>query len=331
MRDLIKNKCELFANNYKELSKNFKWGYPINNRLGALLYTMEDRTVDSEAINRCRKIIKDNTGVFSQFKDITNFIVSVMLSLHSEPEALFRGVLQVYNEMKKEGFHSSHYLVIAAASIAQQVDPNQYHQVVAAAKQHYDTMKEEHRWITSADDYGFAAMLALAEQPISQSAREIENCYRILKADYSYSNVVQALSQVLVFSEEDSASKCRRVYELYQALKRRKCKLGPGMEMSFLGVLALLKEDSDKLAEEIAEATDYLSSKKGFGYWSITSRERVLFTAALICNDYLGNVKKGLLKITMNNNIIEIIVAQQMAAIAATTAASAAAASSAST
>jgi len=289
MREAIRNKCDSFADNYKELSRKFKWGYPINNRLGALLYTLENRDVDVEAINRCRKIIKDNTGVFSQFKDITNFTVSIMISLHSEPETVFKGVLSVYNEMKQEGFRSSHYLVIAATMIAQEADPYYYQQIIRNAKDHYNAMKENHRWITTADDYGFAALLALADMPVPQTALEMENCYRILKADFSSNNVVQALSQVLTFSSEDDASKCRRVYELFQALKERKNKLGPGMALSFVGVLALLKEDSRTLADEIAEAARYLKSKKSFGFWSISSRERVLFAAAIVCNEHLGN------------------------------------------
>ncbi|HWT73359.1 MAG TPA: DUF4003 family protein [Mobilitalea sp.] len=327
MRETVRNKCDLFADNYKELSKKFKWGYTINNKLGSLLYSMDNRAVDTDAISRCRKIIKDNTGVFSQFKDITNFTVSVMLSLHSEPEAVFKGALTVYNFMKLEGFHASHYLVIAATSIAQKAEPYYYQQIVREAKNHYTVMKEEHPWITSCDDYGFAALLALAQKPVSQSSREMKNCYRLLKESFSFSNAVQALAEVLVFSEEETAAKCKRVYELSQALKRRKCKLGPGMELSFLGVLALLKANSEQLADEIAEATQYLKNKKGFGYWSVTSRERVLFASALVCNDYLGSMNKEIMEMTINNNIIEIIVAQQVATIAAASASATAASS----
>lgn len=328
MRDSIRYKCDLFADNYKVLSKNFKWGYSINNKLGALLYALENRAVDIDAITRCRKIIKENTGVFSQFKDLTNFTVSVMLSLHADPEAFFKGALMVYNDMKKEGFHSSHYLVTAATFIAQNADPNEYHQIIQNAKIQYDTMKEEHPWITSSDDYGFVAMLAQANMPVSQTSKEMENCYRILKGDFSNSNAVQALSEVLTFSTEESAAKCKRVYELYQALKRRKCKLGPGMELSFLGVMALLMADTETLTGEIAEVTEYLASKKGFGYWSSSARERVLFAAALVCNDYLSSSNKALIEMTINNHIIGLIIAQQMAAIAGASAASAAAASS---
>jgi hypothetical protein len=326
MRDTLKNKCDLFADNYNELNKKFKWNYSINTKLGALLYTMENRAVDIEAINRCRKVIKENTGVFSQFKDMTNFMTSVMLSLQMEPEAMLKSAISVYDAMKREGFHSSSYLVIAAISVALQSDPYDYQRIIISAKKYYDAMKEEHRFITSADDYGFAALLAMTDKPVFQTIREMEYCYRTLKEVFSNSNAVQSLTHVIAFSEEDMVAKCKRVVDLHHAMKKRKCKLGYGVELSFLGVIALLQEDSEKLAEEIAETQEYLKSKKGFGYWSSTSTERIMFSVAMVCDDYLTDGKKNTMELTLANNITGIMLAYQMAAMAAASGAAAAAA-----
>jgi hypothetical protein len=328
MRESLANKCELFVNNYNVLSKKFKWNYPINTRLGALLYTMENREADIEAIERCRRIIKDNTGVFSQFKDTTNFMSSIMLALQSDPEPMFKSVLNVYDAMKHEGFHSSPYLVLAAISIALQADPYNYQRVIVSAKRYYDAMKEEHKFITSSDDYGFAALLAMSEKPVSQAVREMEDCYRILKGDFFGANAVQALSHVLTFSDEPAYTKCKRVADLNRALKDRRCKIGPGIELSFLGVMALLQEETYKLADEIAEVRDYLKSRKGFGGWSMSSTERVMFSVAIVCDDYLTDAKKSTVGYTLANNITGILIAQQMAVMAAASGAAAAAASS---
>lgn len=327
MREALQYKCDLFAKNYIDLNKTFKWNDSINNRLGALLYTMDNRAVDSEAISRCRKIIKDNTGIFSQFKDLTNFLVSVMLSLHSEPEASFKGILQVYGDLKAEGFHASHYLVLAATTVALHADSLKYKQIVMDAKKHYQAMKEDHRFITSYDDYGIAALLAMSELPVPQTEREMENCFRILKEDFFGSNAVQSLAQVLAFSEENYADKCRRVRELNNELRKRKCKFGSDIELSLLAVLSLLGEESMKLSEEIAELTEYLKEKKGFGGWSVSSKERLLFASALVCNEYLqsGN---DLVTITLSSSVISILLAQQMAVITASAVAASAAATS---
>ena len=329
MKDSLRNKCDLFTDNYKEMNKKFKWNYTTNTKLGALLYAMEDKTPDIIAINNCKDMIKENTGIFSQFKDITFFMTSVMLSLHEEPETILAGAIGIYDDMKKEGFHSSSYLVLAALSIALQKEPFEYQRIILSAKNYYDAMKEEHRFITSSDDYGFAAMLAMTDKPVNQAVIEIENCYEILKEDFSYSNAVQSLSHVLIFSEEDAKVKCSRVVELYQALKNKKCKFGSGMELSFLGVISLLNEDIEKLAGEIAEAHEYLKDKKGFGYWSISAKERIMYAAALVCDDYLTDVKKNTLELTLANNIAGILLAQQMAMMVAASSGAAAAAASA--
>lgn len=328
MKESLKNKCDLFADNYNHLYKKFKWNYTVSLRLGALLYTMENRVVDVEAITRCRNVIKENTGVFSQFKDSTNFMTSAMLSLQAEPEAMLKGALSVYDAMKEEGFHASSYLVLAAISIALQSDPYDYHRIIKSAKSYYTAMKEEHRFITSTDDYGFAALLAMTDQPVGQAISEMENCYRSLKEDFFNSNAIQALSQVLTFSHENTYEKCKRVVELNQALKDRKCKVGSGVELSFLGVIALLQEDTGKLAAEVEETVEYLKNKKGFGAWSISRTERVMFAIAIVCDDYLTASKKGMMEMTLANNIAGIIMAQQMAAMAAASGAAAAAATS---
>ncbi len=62
------SKCDLFAENYRILHKNFKWDYTKMHYLGALLYTDAGLTVNVEAIKSAKEIIKKNTGVFSSFK-----------------------------------------------------------------------------------------------------------------------------------------------------------------------------------------------------------------------------------------------------------------------
>jgi hypothetical protein len=328
MKDSLKNKCDLFADNYFNMKDRFKWNYTTNTRLGALLYTMEDKAADAGAVNRCREMIKEKTGAFSQFKDTTFFMTSVFLSLQADPEVKLQGALEIYNSMKKEGFHSSPYLVLAALSIALRIEQYDYRSIILKAKEYYDSMKKEHRFITSSDDYGFAALLAMTDKPVSEAVREMENCYRILKEEFSYSNAVQSLSHVLTFSEEDAPAKCYRVIELNNALRSRKCKFGSGMELSFLGVIALLNENSETIAEEIAEVNEYLKGKKGFGSWSISASERTMHSAALVCDDYLSDAKKNTMELALANNVAGILLAQQMALIAASSGAAAAAAAS---
>ncbi len=329
MRETLQDKCSLYADNYLKLKDSFKWGYPLNNRLGALLYTMENLLADVEGIKNCREIIKANTSIFSQFQSFTSFMLAVTLSLKSDPENKIRDSLTIYESLKRAGFHSSPYLVLAAASIATYAEPGDYQDCVIKAKAFYDAMKAEHRFLTTADDYSFAALLALSGKEVSPTILEIEDCYHLLKEDFRNSNAVQSLAQVLSFQEEKAQVKCNRVVEIYQELKRRGLKFGLYFELPFLGVLTMIPKDVYEIADEVAEAEGYLKEIKGFGNWSITAKERLMFASALVCDSFLTDETKERLEGKVSNNTTAVLLAQQAMTTAITSAIAAAAAASA--
>ncbi len=332
MRDAMHDKCSLYVDNYLKLKSSFKWGYAMNNRLGALLYTMENSPVDVAAIKNCREVIKDSTSIFSYFQSSTSFIFATILSLKEEPENKIREAVRIYELLKREGFHSSPYLVLAAASIVMYTEPNEQQSCVTRAKAFFDAMKEEHRFLTTADDYTFAALLALSEKEVNPTIREIESCYHWLKNDFRNSNAVQSLAQVLSFNEETMQEKCKRVVDLYQALKVRGLKFGLYIELPFLGVVAMLPKEVSAIADDIAEVDRYLRDIRGFGTWSISAKERLMFAAALVCDSFLSDAAKGAFIGTTSNAITSLLLAQQATTIAVTSAiAASAAASSAST
>ncbi len=326
MRDELRNKCDLFAENYRITSKKYKWNYSTNNRLGALLYTMEGRTVDTEAVNRCKRIIKENAGLFSRFKDITYFSTAVLLSLKEEPERLFRTASDLYKSMKQEGFHSSAYLVLAALSIAMQTEAYDHRRVIAAAKSYYEAIKKAHRLLTGPSDYGYIALLAQSEKEVSTVTREIETCYSILMNDFTSRNSVQSLSHILVFGAQDPTEKCRRVVDLYEALRNRGLKFGTRLELPVLGAAALLMESPKEAAKEIEEVNQYLKAKKGFGIW-LPKKERLIYAATLVSREYAGALNTTM-EASLTNSMTGILLAQQMAMIAASSAAVTSAAAS---
>ena len=327
MRDELRNKSDLFAENYRIISKKYKWNYSTNNRLGALLYTMEGRTVDTEAIDRCKRMIKRNTGLFSQFKDITFFSTAVILSLREEPEELFQSAVDIYKCMKQEGFHSSAYLVLAALTIAMQSEETDYGRRIATAKTFYEAIKKEHRLLTGPSDYGYIALLALSDQSVSSAIRDMETCYDILMEDFISRNSVQSLTHILVFEEQEPVDKCRRVVGLYEALRSRGLKFGTRLELPVLGVTALLMENPQEAAKDIEEVNQYLSRKKGFGIW-LPKKERLIYGAVLASGEYASGALSTTRSASLTNSITGILLAQQLAVIAASSAATASAAAS---
>lgn len=327
MRDELRNKCDLLAENYIITSKKYRWNYSTNNRLGALLYTMEGRTVDTEAVNRCKRMIKRNAGLFSRFKDITYFSTAVILSLKEESEKLFLSAVDIYKSMKQEGFRSSAYLVLAAVSIAMQSEEMDYRRRITAAKSFYEAIKKEHRLLTGPSDYGYIALLALSDQTVSSVTRDIERCYGILMNDFISRNAVQSLTHILAFGEQEPVDKCKRVVDLYEALRKRGIKFGTRLELPVLGVTALLMENPQEAAKDIEEVTQYLSKKKGFGIW-LPKKERLIYAAVLVSDEYASGALSTTRSAALTNSITGILLAQQMAVIAASSAAATSAAAS---
>jgi hypothetical protein len=323
----LQKKCDLFECNYQILKKNFKWNYAMMNRLGALLYTEAGLEVNVDAIQAAKDIIKGNTGIFSIFKDTTYFALSVLLSLEPNAEELFQNTLKVYKQMKDAGFHTSVYLTLAAFTIAKQTKEDEVFSVINRAKDFYDAMKRKHMFLTSTDDYGYAAMLSMTELSVPQAIDEMENCFELLRNDFGAGNVLQSLTHVLTLAEEPTAIKCERARQVYISLKRKDCKFSKYEQLSILGVLVMVSEDVEKLTEEIKEVYQILIEKKGFGSWSMSRHERTMFASALVAEEYIKDMKKNPLSFSLTNSITNIVIAQQTAMIIAASSASAAAAS----
>lgn len=327
MKVELQRKVDLFVTNYHTVHKEFAWEYNISQRFAALFYAMEDKEIDVVAIKEAKRIIKENTGVFSQFKGVSYFLTAVLLSLENNLEEILQKSIHIYDQLKTKRFFSSNYLVLSSIVLAKSVEEYDYKRVIDRAEQFYCKMKEQHRFITSQEDYCFAVMLGMSDLEVDLTISEMEKAYGILKENLYPANAVQALTHIITFGEEEVREKCHRVFEIYQRLKERDCKLS-GNEISALGVISLITDEVELITEDIVETSMYLKEIKGFGVWSINKSIRTMFAANLVASDYVDKIHDNVLTVSLQNNITSIIMAQQAAIIGASAAAASAAASS---
>ncbi|QSF45657.1 DUF4003 family protein [Paenibacillus tianjinensis] len=321
-------RLELFAQNTQAVKKAFAWKSGQINRLAALLYTAENKTVDVDAIRRSSDLIKSTTGPFSTFRGNLSVCIAAMLSLSGGKEALLANTLHVYDLLKGLKFRASDYLVVAAYQIAAHTTPDQYERTAERARHFYDSMKANHRFLTGQDDYIFSAMLALSDLEPERGTARMEQLYAELKPEFLSGNSVQALTQVLVLGE-DTPEAAARVLALRDAFRSRNIRLDKEYTLSSLGVLSLLPAGHETLVQNISDTYESLRTKKGFGSWSITKQELLLLSAALVAYKQIDELKNGVLTTALSTSLTNIVIAQQTAiAVAATS--SAAAASSAS-
>lgn len=327
MNDSLKNRCEMFVKNRDIMKDNFKWENSMMHPLCASIYTEKELAIDADKIKLCKEIIKDNTGIFSNFKGVPFMALATTLSLNANPESKFKEVLKIYDILRNE-FNSSSYLPLSAFVISDIADINDYEKIVIKAKDIYQKMKKEHPFLTSCEDSGFAIITALNDLPADAAITEIEECYNYLKSKFFSANAVQSLSHTLAVGEENSDIKCNKVIYLFDQLKDRDCKFGTGMELSVLGLLAMTTDNIDKSVNDIVEVNEYLKSIKGFGSFGIGKSQRIMYAAILVSQEYKKQCFNQAMNMATVNSITSIIIAQQVATTAIIASSAAASANS---
>lgn len=322
-----KDRLTLFVDNADEMKKSFRWHHAMVNRLAALLYAVEDRTVDVPAIRANIDTIKKNTGIFSSFRGSAVVSFASQLSLTSDPDARLAQALDVLELLRDLKFRSSPYLSVAAYQIAAQATVEQYADVAARARAFYTAMKENHPFLTGQDDYIFTAMLALSDIEVTAGTERMEQFYTSLKSELRIGNGLQALSQVLVLGETNT-DPVSRVLRLKDGFRSKGIKLDRSDTLSSLGVLALLPCEDWEVIEDVVQTSEWLRTQKGFSAWSVTQPELLLYSAAMVAYQHVQQ-SAGIAPITaLSTSLTNILIAQQAAITAAATASAVAASSS---
>ncbi|AIQ50705.1 DUF4003 family protein [Paenibacillus sp. FSL R7-0331] len=326
MKEHFAARLDLFVQNNQQIKKAFAWKSGQINRLAALLYTVENKAADLDAIRDSSELIKSSTGLFSTFRGNLSVCIAALLSLSGDRKTQLSDTLAVYELLKERKLRASDYLVAAAYQIAAHSAFDQHQRMADRTRQFYDSMKEYHRFLTGQDDYIFSAMLALSDLEPEQGAARMEQLYTELKPEFLSGNSVQALTQVLALGAETPGA-AARVLALRDAFRSRGLRMDREYTLSSLGVLSLLPADDETLVQDISDTHDYLRTQKGFGSWSVTKQELLLLSAALVSYKHIEAVQSGILASALSTSLTNIVIAQQTA-IAVAAASSAAAASS---
>jgi len=325
MNTELQKSCELFVQNRDAIKKGFSLENAYIITMCANLYASKTTSVDVEQLKECKKILKANTGAFSNFRAHAQMALLSNMALADDPTDYLLRVTDTYNRLKTGWVLSSEYLVVAAMCICNENRPDSTEEIVQRTLEIYKNMKENHPFLTSAEDATFAALLAMSGLDIVSVTEEMEACFKILNTKFFSGNAVQSLSHVLALSTDDTAKKCDKIMAIFNGLKEKGMKFGTGTELATLGGLALLDMDVDTIVSQMQEVDSYLHSQKGFGSLGIGARQRLMYAALIVMNNNIPMVEN--IQAAALNGVVGLIIAQQtamMAAIAASTAASSA-------
>lgn len=332
MNTLLKQKVDLMIENYHQLKGPFKWETHLTRHFSAMVHALRQKNVDIERLEEIKRYIKDETSWTSCFRGINIFILTSLLSFEEDYKAFFQAMERVYEKLRAEGFKKSDYLPLCAYTIVKEVPEGQWDFKIMRIKAFFAKMKENHFWITSHNDYVFAAILGISDLELEETTEKIESCYRDLNEEgFWKGNDLQTLSHILALGEEETERKCKKAYELYHSLKEVNCKLQYS-GLATLGVLTLVNSEVNGILRDVKEVYDYIYEKEGYGPWKLDKSVRTILAATLVSDIYVDEAVKGVQNAVLGNSISSILIAEQQAAIVAMCAASsAAAASSAST
>lgn len=324
----LKEKVDLMVRNYADLKQGFKWETTLTRHFGAMVHATKGSRVNVDKLKEIKAYIKEETSWTSYFRGTNQFVLANLLCFEENYRESFKNMQEVYETLKLQGFSKSQYSPLAAYTIVKESRRDEWDYRIRRMEEFYKKMKANHFWLTSTDDYVFAAVLATTDLNVEETAQNIERCYSYLNARGFYKgNNLQTLSHVLAIGEEGVDEKCSRAVEVYHRLKEKGCKLQYS-GLATVGLLALVTDNVDKIANQIEEVYDYVYLQEGYGFWSLDKSMRTMLSASLVADLYVDDIEKGIIQVTLGNSINAIIIAQQQAAIAAAAAASAAAASS---
>ncbi|MCQ2534689.1 MAG: DUF4003 domain-containing protein [Clostridia bacterium] len=280
MDAILRAKCDLLVGNKQQLNKIFAWESDYMRYAAAGILTCSGVTQDAEKFKYLDKLLKTNTGVFSELRGFVKVPLLCKMLMSHNPEYYLEEVQDVYNALSSGFFGKSEHKVLAAIVIVD--SKTNTSNAIERTKEIYSEMTKKHAFLTSNEDYPLCAALAVSGKPIERLIDDMEESYKILTKKFLDKNAVQTLTHVLALDDKSPEIKCQRVIDIWDKLKDAKHKYSTGMELGNLGVLQTLDYSIDEIVQNVIDADDYLKTQKGFGNLAAGSDMRKLFASQVV-------------------------------------------------
>ena len=284
MRESLKEQCEQFIANKDAIGSVFKWDDTHIISACSMMLKSNHTAENTSKIAEAKKIVEHETGVLSNFRGNVKIPVAMSLVETVSPEEKMTKIKANYEKLRKH-FSRTEYMALVSMILADMISETQVDDYAARGKKIYEMMKREHPFLTSSEDSVFAVLMAFSEKDNNQMIEDMEHCYGILKKSFSDSNAVQTVSQVLSLASGTSEEKCARVVELHQGLLRAGKKYGKNYELSVLAALSILPVNIKDVIGDIVEVDEFLSEKKGYGFFGMDKKTRLMHAAMIVSND----------------------------------------------
>ena len=302
MKRELKRKVDLFLKNRKLIKEEVKLESEYNYIFGAMMYTDEEKTISKKTLEKCYKLLKENTSLFSDFRTFS-FPIIVKMSLTKNPKKYLEEMKNSYHLLTKNSIFGSYYKLITSMIVSEYEKDVEIDTLSKREKKIYDMMKKNHPFLTNDEDLAFATLFALSGKDEKNLIKEMEEYYDGLKDYISNKDKAQQVSEILTLLDGKKEDKLEKTIELLTILKENKKKVNQDFSLAVLASLSNLKEDSKTLVEDILAVDQYIGSLKGQGLWTLGKRTRLMISMLIVESLYCKNSRK-LKGISLMNTII---------------------------
>ncbi|MBS4193588.1 DUF4003 family protein [Lederbergia citri] len=318
MNGMIDNYIQIF----EQLHNEMKWKVSDKKILMmiASLYSMNKKDFQYEHFFKIADEIKKRAGYFSYMRSESRYTAAAILDVnYGDPESKVSSLFELYENMIKEKFNRGIFSYVAASVLLKIAGDRDYHSLIVKAKEIYNAMKKEHPFLTSAEDYPLAVLLA--SEFSDDVTQRTEYYYEQLNQNGFYKgNNLQFLSHILSLNNEEvEGALLSRTIHVFDSFKEKGLKQ-KATYYPVMGMLALLPEEELNM-EDIKDVYERFNQEKHFKWQKDIN---LILAVSFFVKDKL---KQPNLAETSLYTTIETILQAQQAAMAGSVAAAAAASS----
>ncbi len=189
------------------------YSFPV----AANLYVAANRPVDEQRLLDCKRLIKQDAGIFSNFRSSVLVPLACKLALSDDPQSRWDRTQTNYTILK-DFFSRSEYLALAAMLLTDSASDADVPALAARGKALYRRMRTEHPFLTGQEDSVFAVLLAQSDRTDDALIEDMEACYRLLDGRFPKGDGLQSASHVLAMTDGTPERKAGRMIALYDAI-----------------------------------------------------------------------------------------------------------------
>ena len=303
MKEELQKRVDLFIENKDKIKAEFPKEAETLSILCAALIGLRNREADPKKMRKSLEIVRENTGVFSSFRGSLRMPIITKMSLTGDSKDFLYVVQKNYNALSGHKWMGNIYQILASMIMYEYVERKEVNAMVSSTKAIYAKMKKTHPFYTSQEDCTFAALLAMTDRNEDEMLADIEKMYKILKERFKYNrNATLALAHVLYLNNDDIDTKCKKVIDIYDALKDKGVKFTTTYEFVTLGVITNLDVDIETIASDIYEVNLFLKKDKAFGMLGVGRSERHMYACMGAVSLHMENIE-GLMDSALNDNV----------------------------